>query len=95
MARFAKWAIALVAMTLMLALAGCGDDRASSAPAPSAGSTATIDLSAIACATDDPDDVGELTGAWAGNDDGVYYIRQVGDCVWWFGTDRRHRTRTD
>jgi hypothetical protein len=47
------------------------------------------DLSAIACATDDPDDVGELTGAWQGNDSGVYYIRQVGDCVWWFGTEVR------
>ena len=45
------------------------------------------DLSAIACATDDPEDVGELTGAWSGNDSGVYYIRQVGDCVWWFGTE--------
>ena len=21
------------------------------------------------------------------DDGGVYYIRQVGDCVWWFGTD--------
>jgi hypothetical protein len=55
---------------------------------PSAGaSTTATDLSAIACATDDPTDVGELTGAWAGNDSGVYYIRQVGDCVWWFGTE--------
>lgn len=55
-------------------------------PSPRAGTTAT-DLSAIACATDDPTDVGELTGAWAGNDGGVYYIRHVGDCVWWFGTE--------
>ena len=90
MVRCGKWAIALVALTLTLALAGCGDDPASSAPSPSAGATTTApDLSAIACATDDPDDVGELTGAWAGDDDGVYYIRQVGDCVWWFGTDVR------
>jgi hypothetical protein len=21
------------------------------------------------------------------NDGGVYYIRQIGDCVWWFGTE--------
>jgi len=26
---------------------------------------------------------------WAGNDSGMYYIRQVGDCVWWFGTEVR------
>ena len=50
-------------------------------------STSFTDLSAIACATDDPADVGELTGAWAGSDGGVYYIRHVGDCVWWFGTE--------
>ena len=31
--------------------------------------------------------MGELTGAWQGNDSGVYYIRHVGDCVWWFGTE--------
>ena len=46
-------------------------------------------VSVIACAADDPSDEGELTGAWSGNDSGVYYIRQVGDCVWWFGTEVR------
>ena len=89
--------IELVTLTLALTLAGCGSDAPSpssaadpvtSAPASSAGGiTTAADLSAIACATDDPADVGELTGAWAGNDNGVYYIRQVGDCVWWFGTE--------
>ena len=48
---------------------------------------AVADLSAIGCARDDPADEGKLTGAWAGNDTGTYYIRQVGDCVWWFGTE--------
>jgi hypothetical protein len=50
---------------------------------------AVTDLSVIGCAGDDPADEGELTGAWAGNDSGTYYIRQVGDCVWWFGTEVR------
>jgi hypothetical protein len=50
---------------------------------------AVTDLSAIGCARDDPADEGELTGAWAGNDTGTYYIRQVGECVWWFGTEVR------
>lgn len=86
-------ACALVVLTLTLALAACGD----SAPGPSAGDASaasanadpstTADLAAIACATDDPEDVGELTGAWSGTEGGVYYIRQVGDCVWWFGTE--------
>ena len=68
--------------------ASSADDPGSSAPSDSPGTSTTVaDLSAIACATDDPADVGELTGAWQGNDSGVYYIRQVGDCVWWFGTE--------
>jgi hypothetical protein len=75
----------------MLALTACGDlaRSRSIAPSPSiADSTATPnDLAAIACATGDPEDVGELTGAWSGSEGGVYYIRQVGDCVWWFGTE--------
>lgn len=50
---------------------------------------AVTDLSAIGCARNDPADEGELTGAWAGNDSGTYYIRQIGDCVWWFGTEVR------
>ena len=85
-----RMAIALVVLTLTLALAACGDDAASASTAPafSPGTSATgADLSAIACATEDPEDVGGLTGAWSGDDSGVYYIRQVGDCVWWFGTE--------
>jgi hypothetical protein len=78
---------------LALAVVACGDsapspsaatDAASSTPSPTA---TAADLSAIACATADPTDVGELTGPWRGSEGGVYYIRQVGDCVWWFGTD--------
>ena len=26
-----------------------------------------------------------LTGAWSNNDGGIYYIRQVGNYVWWYG----------
>ena len=31
--------------------------------------------------------MGELTGAWEGHEGDLYYIRHVGDCVWWFGTE--------
>jgi hypothetical protein len=95
--RFRPMAMAFVAM--VLAVAGCGNSAPSPsstyvfptfAPYPSAlggaGASAT-DLSAIGCATADPIDVGELTGAWEGDDRGMYWIRQVGDCVWWFGTE--------
>ena len=60
---------------------------ASPSPSDAAPTVTTPDLSAIACATDDPTGVGELTGVWSGSAGGVYYIRQVGDCVWWFGTE--------
>ncbi len=38
-------------------------------------------------ATDSSAEVGtiDLTGTWQGNDGGTYYIRQVGDQVWWLG----------
>ena len=83
-------AIALLVSTLTLALAGCGVEATSPSLTPSArAGTSNIDLSAIACASNDPTGSGDLTGAWSGDDGGVYYIRQVGDCVWWFGTELR------
>ena len=60
----------LVAIVL-LAVAGCeddppspsADDAASAAPSSPGGVSPTAaDLSAIACATEDPTDVGDLTG---------------------------------
>ena len=82
-------ATALALFTFAFATAGCGADPATPSVAPNeaASATPTDDLAAISCSTDDPEDVGGLTGAWRGNDGGVYYIREVGDCVWWFGTD--------
>ena len=85
-------------LLLAVVVAGCGttlerspaENGPSPSPAPSTGDgIAVTDLSAIGCARDDPADEGELTGAWAGNDTGTYYIRHVGDCVWWFGTEVR------
>jgi hypothetical protein len=26
---------------------------------------------------------------WDADDGGLYYLRQMGDCVWWFGTELR------
>jgi hypothetical protein len=31
----------------------------------------------------------DLTGAWSGDDDGIYYLRQVGSVVWWNGMSGR------
>ena len=91
--------VAVVVLLLASAVAGCGasvptspaaEATASPALTPTAAATTSVaDLSAIACATEDPEDVGDLTGAWRGDDRGVYYIRQVGACVWWFATEIR------
>jgi hypothetical protein len=27
----------------------------------------------------------DLSGAWSGNDTGLYYIKQIGSCIWWSG----------
>ena len=32
----------------------------------------------------------DLTGAWAGDDGGIYYVRQRGDVVWWNGMSSRN-----
>jgi hypothetical protein len=34
-----------------------------------------------------------LTGVWSCNDGGVYYLRQVGDYVWWYGEEQAANPR--
>ena len=76
----------------VLALAACGT---TASPSASAQASATpepasqpVDLPAVVCAylpkPFNPSDI-DLTGAWAGDDGGVYYIRQLGTVVWWNG----------
>ena len=31
----------------------------------------------------------DLTGPWAGDDDGIYYLRQIGSVLWWNGMSDR------
>jgi hypothetical protein len=35
-----------------------------------------------------------LTGTWAANDGGTYWIRQIGTCVWWTGFSGQPDTTT-
>lgn len=37
----------------------------------------------------------DLTGAWAGDDGGIYYLRQVGSIVWWNGMSGRDGRPSD
>jgi hypothetical protein len=82
-------------LAAMLALAGCGT---SPSPATSIQASATAEgasqPAAVAVSCDlapkpfDPSDI-DLTGAWAGDDGGIYYLRQLGSVVWWNGMSGR------
>ena len=41
----------------------------------------------------DPDSI-DLTGAWAGNDGGIYYVRQLDSVIWWNGMSSRDQEPT-
>ena len=55
-------------------------ESASEAPSP------TPALFATGCGEGLIDLSGRLSGSWRGSDGGVYYLRQAGECLWWFGT---------
>lgn len=86
----------------ILALVACGT---TTSPSASVQASATIgpasgepDLLAVICAPApkpfDPSDI-DLTGAWAGDDDGIYYLRQLGSVVWWNGMSEREGSPMD
>src|ERR1700675_1823270 len=37
----------------------------------------------------------DLTGPWAGDDDGIYYLRQIGSVLWWNGMAGRAGSPAD
>ena len=87
-------ALFLVA-SVAVALAACSASPTPPATAtPPAKSTAnpTAQAAAVAVFTCSPRTLAwdgtspiDLTGTWAGDDAGVYYLRQLGDEVWWLG----------
>lgn len=60
-------------------------------PSPSPAVAAACDKAPLAFNASGVD----LTGAWAGDDDGVYYLRQVGSVVWWNGMSGRAGSPSD
>jgi len=71
-----------------LTLAACSPG-ATATPTPTEAAIATPAIAMYTCesrtVTWDGSSAIDLTGTWAGDDQGVYYLRQLGDQVWWLG----------
>ena len=90
--------IGLVCATL-ITLAACGGSTATTTPSAAAATTSAAtpipspQVGGVCTPTPikfDPKATIDLTGPWAGDDDGIYYIRQRGNVIWWNGmSDRR------
>jgi hypothetical protein len=86
----------------ILLLAACGTTATPSATAHASPTAEPAsqppDLLAVVCASVpkpfDPSNF-NLTGAWAGSDDGVYYLRQLGSVLWWNGMSDREFSPMD
>jgi hypothetical protein len=68
--------LALVLATIAAMLAACGGN----------GPAASGDTGCPPVQVSGPDGQPlDLSGPWSGNDGGLYYIKQIGSCVWWSG----------
>ena len=98
---FAKWAIAAAAV-VVVAIAGinlfpsrgptsqpaASQSVGASASTPVANSTVGEVCHPMPIKFDPAAKV-DLTGAWAGNDGGIYYVRQLDGVIWWNGMSSR------
>ena len=102
---FAKWAIAAAAVVVVAIagynlLPSRGGTAAqptasqavgaAASQAPSASPGAVV--GAVCTPTPvkfDPTATIDLTGAWAGDDGGIYYVRQIDNVIWWNGMSQR------
>jgi hypothetical protein len=85
-----------------LVLAACGISNAPSpsvqASGPSQSASQVPEVLAVVCQpvakAFDPDNF-DLTGPWAGDDGGIYYLRQLGSVLWWNGMSGREGSPLD
>ena len=69
-----RLALALTALAAILTACGAGGPQASG------------DAGCPPVQRSGPDGLPvDLSGAWSGNDGGLYYIKQIGSCIWWSG----------
>ena len=85
-----------VPVAAILVLAACGSTTSPSASVEASPTTEPAsgppDVAVVGCTpTPKPFDPGniDLTGAWAVDDGGIYYLRQVGSVLWWNGMSER------
>jgi hypothetical protein len=82
----------------ILALAACGITAPPSASVQASATNEPSQLSELVAVTCEPAPTPfkptgfDLTGAWAGDDGGIYYLRQLGSVVWWNGMSGRDRS---
>ena len=83
--------VGFVAIVLVLSLAGCSKASSGSPPPAVTASAQPVQVGALCKPNDIPFDPKkiDLTGAWAGDDEGVYYLRQYGNTLWWSGMAQR------
>ncbi len=82
----------------ILALAACGITAPPSASVQASATNEPRQLPELVAVTCEPAPTPfkptgfDLTGAWAGDDGGIYYLRQLGSVVWWNGMSGRDRS---
>ena len=103
---FAKWAVAAAAVVVVAIagynlLPSRGGTASETTPSPSVAAPTSpapspIEIPAVGAtcvptpAKFDPAAEIDLTGAWAGDDGGIYYVRQLGTVIWWNGMSSRN-----
>jgi hypothetical protein len=89
----------LSVLSICLTVTACGGTTSPSAAGIGAASTtgaASVSPSPVVAARCDRRDLKfepgkmDLTGSWSGDDDGIYYLRQVGKTLWWSGMSNRN-----
>jgi hypothetical protein len=86
----------------ILALSACGTTALPSGSVQASATNEPVsqppELLAVVCQPAprayDPSNL-DLTGAWAGDDGGIYYLRQLGSVVWWNGMSGRDASPLD
>jgi subtilisin family serine protease len=86
--------------TSTVAPSTAGQASHAAAPSPSAATATARPSPAVAAKCDkapkafDANHI-DLTGPWAGDDDGIYYLRQIGSVLWWNGMSGRAGSPAD